>query len=350
METMVSEQKWLFSTKIDLSVFLGSAILSIILLAFNSSLDGETPDLIWISAILMIDVAHVWATGFRVYFDIDELKRRSFLYLFVPISGYIVGVALYSESALTFWKALALVAVFHFVRQQYGWIKLYRAKANETSEITKWIDIFAIYLATIYPLAFWMSNLPRNFEWFIQNDFIELPLIVERILFPIYVVSLSLYFAKSLYFYFAKGILTIGKDIVLVTTAFCWYLGIVYFNSDYAFTVTNVIIHGVPYFAITYFYAKSQRDNTNPIYRTLTSNIFVFLLTLWMLAYVEELFWNRGVWREKNWLFGESWNLENLKMYFVPLLALPQIVHYVLDGFIWRSDAKSKFKLVGSEL
>ncbi len=348
METVVSNQKWLFSSRIDLSVFLGSAILSIFLLTFNSKFDGETPDWLWISAILMIDVAHVWATSFRVYFDIDELKRRPFLYLFVPISGYIIGVALYSESALTFWKVLALIAVFHFVRQQYGWVKLYRAKANETSEVTKWIDIFAIYLATIYPLAFWMSNLPRNFEWFVQNDFVGLPRIIEQILFPIYVISLALYCAKSFYFYFAEGILTVGKDIVLVTTAICWYLGIVFFNSDYAFTVTNVIIHGVPYFAITYFYAKSRRETASPIYRTLASNVFVFLMTLWMLAYAEELFWNRGLWHEKNWMFGENWNIENMKMYFVPLLALPQIVHYVLDGFIWRRNTNSNFNLAKS--
>ncbi len=348
METVVSNQKWLFSPRIDLSVFLGSALLSIILLTFNSKFDGETPDWLWISAILMIDVAHVWATSFRVYFDIDELKRRPFLYLFVPISGYIIGVALYSESALTFWKVLALIAVFHFVRQQYGWIKLYRAKANETNEVTKWIDTFAIYLATIYPLMFWMSNLPRNFEWFVQNDFVGLPRIIEQILFPIYVASLGLYGAKSLYFYFVKGFLTVGKDIVLVTTAICWYLGIVYFNSDYAFTVTNVIIHGVPYFAITYFYAKSRRESASAVYRTLTSNVFVFFMTLWMLAYAEELFWHRGIWHERNSFFGDNWNLENVKMYFVPLLALPQIVHYVLDGFIWRRNTKSNFNLVDS--
>ena len=58
----------------------------------------------------------------------------------------------------------------------------------------------------------------------------------------------------SIYFH---GFLNIGKDIVVATTAICWYIGIVVFNSDYAFTVTNVIIHGVPYFALIYFYARS---------------------------------------------------------------------------------------------
>ena len=66
---------------------------------------------------------------------------------------------------------------------------------------------------------------------------------------------------------------------------------------------------------------------------------------LWAIAYVEELFWNRGVWHEKQWLFGADWELGWAKMYLVPLLAIPQITHYVLDGFIWRRKNNPDFRL-----
>ena len=226
---------WLFSQSIDLTVFLGSALLSLVLLAVGwrlGVLNGESPEWTWVSAVLLIDVAHVWSTSFRVYFDIEELKRRFWLYLFVPLFGYVIGVALYSEDELLFWKALAMVAVFHFVRQQYGWVALYRRKLNETAHWTWWIDAAAIYLATVYPLAFWMTRLPRNFEWFIQDDFVSLPAIVEAVLFPAYVLALTTYLAKSIYFYLTTGFLNLGKDIVVATTAICWYIGIVYFNTD----------------------------------------------------------------------------------------------------------------------
>ncbi|HMJ09458.1 MAG TPA: hypothetical protein VK468_10660 [Pyrinomonadaceae bacterium] len=354
IETTVDEGNsrsgWLFSREIDLSVFLGSAVLSLLLLAIGAQLgilNSESPDWTWVSAVLLIDVAHVWSTSFRVYFDKEELKRRLWLYVLVPVFGYAIGVALYSESALTFWKALATVAVFHFVRQQYGWVALYRRKLNETSDLTWWIDAAAIYLATIYPLAFWMTRLPRNFEWFVQNDFVPLPAAVETILFPLYVLALAAYAIKSVYQYFAFGFLNIGKDIVIATTVVCWYVGIVYFNSDYAFTVTNVIIHGVPYFALIYVYARTRRENTGRVYRTLSHNWLIFLATLWALAYVEELFWNRGVWHEKQWLFGGDWDWASFQMYLVPLLALPQLTHYVLDGFIWRRKSNSNFRLIG---
>ena len=333
------ENIWLFSRNIDLSVFLGSAVVSLLLLAVGwrlGVLDEASPDWTWVTAILLIDVAHVWSTSFRVYFDIKEYKRRFWLYTLVPVLGYAVGVTLYSEGELTFWRALTVIAVFHFVRQQYGWVALYRRKLGETAHWTWWIDASAVYLATVYPLAFWMTSLPRNFNWFVENDFVQLPVIVEDILFPIYVLALTLYFAKSIYLYLTSGFLNIGKDIVVATTAICWYVGIVFFNSDYAFTVTNVIIHGVPYFALIYAYTQLRRETSGLIFRGLTSHWIVFLATLWALAYIEELFWSRGVWHERTWLFGANWNLGEWKMWFVPLLAVPQLTHYILDGFIWR--------------
>lgn len=333
------EGRWLFSRIVDLSVFLGSAIASLLLLAMGwqlGILNDESPDWTWIPAVLLIDVAHVWSTSFRVYFDVEEFKRRAWLYTLVPGFGYAIGVALYSERALTFWKALAIVAVFHFVRQQYGWVALYRRRLGEKKDWTWWIDASAVYLATIYPLAFWMTNLPRNFEWFVKGDFYALPDLVDSVLFPIYLVALASYATKSIYQYCAHGFSNPGKDIVVATTAGCWYVGIVVFNSDYAFTVTNVIIHGVPYFALIWFYTKARRETTGRVYCTLSQNWLIFLATLWALAYIEELFWHRGVWHERNWIFGGNWNWEDWKMYLVPLLAVPQLTHYVLDGFIWR--------------
>lgn len=341
---------WLFSARIDLSVFLGSALVSLILLwigARAGALNDDSPDWAWIPAILLIDVAHVYATGFRVYFDREELKRRLWLYLLVPVIGYVVGVALYSEGDMLFWRMLAYLAVFHFVRQQYGWVALYRARLGERDKVGKWIDTAAIYLATVYPLIYWHANLPRHFWWFLPNDFAQLPGFVAQFVQPFYWLSLALYAAHSLYRRFIKGETNPGKDIVVLTTAVCWYAGIVAFNSDYAFTVTNVIIHGVPYLALVYWYARTRRAETkSKSYRLLARGPVMFLLTLWLLAYVEELFWHRGMWHERAWLFGGAWDVQAFKMWLVPLLALPQLTHYLLDGFIWRRKSNPNFRLI----
>ena len=330
---------WLFSPRADVCVFLGSALLSLLALWAGGRagvLEGDSPDWSWVPAVLLVDVAHVYATLFRVYLDGEELRRRLWLYALVPALTYALGVALYSEGEMLFWRVLAYLAVFHFVRQQYGWLALYRARRGERDRFGWWVDACAIYLATLYPLVHWHANQPRRFAWFLQNDFAALPLFFERALRPVYFAALALYAARSLRAWLVRGEGNPGKDIVVATTAVCWYVGIVAFNSDYAFTVTNVIIHGVPYMALVYWYARARRDRMGRAYRLLARGPVAFLLTLWLLAYAEELLWDRGVWHERAWLFGAAWDVSALKTWLVPALALPQAAHYVLDGFIWR--------------
>ena len=67
-----------------------------------------------------------------------------YAFVLVPVAAYAVGVALYSEGELNFWRVLAIVAVFHFVRQQYGWVALYRRKLGETERWTWWVDAAAV--------------------------------------------------------------------------------------------------------------------------------------------------------------------------------------------------------------
>ena len=340
---------WLFSAPVDLSVFLGSAVAALVALWIGAGLGvlhSDTPGWALVPAILLIDVAHVWATAFRVYFDPHELQRRPLVYMLVPVFGLAIGIALYSEGDEVFWRTLAYVAIFHFVRQQYGWVALYRARAGERDRLGRWIDTVTIYLATLYPLIYWHAHLPRRFSWFLASDFAAIPAVAEAVARPIYFASLIVYAVRSIYLWLIKRQTNPGKDIVVATTAVCWYVGIVGYNSDYAFTVTNVIIHGVPYLALVYWYARSRAEKATRAYRLLSHNPIVFLGLLWVLAYMEEMFWDRGVWHDRSWLFGARWDVGSFKLVLVPLLALPQLVHYVLDGFVWRRKSNPDFRLV----
>jgi hypothetical protein len=342
---------WLFSRRADLWTFVGSAAVAMGLLAIGwplGWLDGKSPEWTWIVAILLIDVAHVYATGFRVYFDRVELARRPWLYGLTPLASFAVGWAIYSESESLFWSGLAYLAVFHFVRQQYGWVALYRSRGKETDSLGKWIDTSAIYLSMLYPLVYWHSHLPREFWWFRQGDFIPVSFDLAERLFPVYVVSLGVYAARVLYRMARDGWVNPGKDAVVATTAICWYVGIVAFNSDFAFMVTNVIIHGIPYLVLVYWYrfrwvqtndSDHVRSDANPT----RSWWVLFLGIIWMLAYAEELLWDASLWHERPWLFGVWPGLDSWRGILVPLLVVPQVTHYVLDGFIWKRRTNAVF-------
>jgi uncharacterized membrane protein len=361
---------WLFSPTVDLAAFLGSAVVALGLLAVGAwlgVLHSDSPQWTWVTAVLLIDVAHVYATGFRVYADREDFKQRRWLYVLTPLLAFLIGWAIYSEGdagRMRFWRVLAYMAVFHFVRQQYGWVALYRAKSGETSLTGRWIDMAAIYLATIYPLVWWHSHMPRSFWWFLEEDFAQAPEIAASLLEPVYWAALLLYFGRSLYRGTKRGEWNPGKDIVVASTALCWHIGIITFNSDYAFTVTNVIIHGVPYFVLVYWYryrnangesnsaGKATADEMATPGRRWTRTfrrVAFFLGTLWLLAFLEELLWDRGIWHERGWLFGSEWLTEahksnQLQSVLVPLLAVPQITHYILDGFIWKRRSNPRFR------
>jgi hypothetical protein len=345
---------WIFSPRIDLAVFaLPAAIaLAVVALAPALELPRETPDAAWIALVLMVDVAHVWSTAFVTYLDPAELKRRPALYTIVPLAGYAIGVALYAAGGpALFWRVLAYLAVFHFVRQQYGWVALYRARAGERDRAGALLDGATIYAATLFPLIWWHAAPERAFAWFRPGDFATgLPALVATIAGAIYVALLAAYVVRAAVTAARGAPVSWGKHLVVATTAACWYTGIVLVDGDLAFTVTNVLIHGVPYAALVFVYGRAVAaadpiTAAGPGARLLARGALIFAATLWAIAYLEELLWDRAVWHDRPHLFGGDLGLDDAHTFLVPLLAVPQLTHYVLDGFLWRRTRNPRLAL-----
>lgn len=336
---------WLVSARWDVAVFGGSALLAFGLLLWGrlgGGLDGAVPAWAWIATVVFVDVAHVWATAYRVYLDPDEVRRRPALYLGIPVAAYAVGVVLYSVgSAGLFWRVLAYVAVLHFVRQQYGWVALYRRRLGVRSRLDRALDDAAVYSATLYPLLYWHSHLPREFEWFIAGDFIPgLPQGTADALLPVHLAITAAYVLRQFQLRATGRPVSAGKDLVMASTWLSWYVGIVVLNSDYAFTVTNVLVHGIPYLAFVWVWGRARfADAPGPLGRVFRPHAWpLYLAPLLLVAWLEEWGWDRLVWHERGGLFPGPALLpgpEALAL-FVPLLALPQATHYVLDAWIWR--------------
>ncbi|HSD86239.1 MAG TPA: hypothetical protein VLB44_01950, partial [Kofleriaceae bacterium] len=292
-------KRWLFSAPLDLAVFGGTAAIALVLVALAPSLgiSRDAPEWSWITGVLLVDVAHVWSTSFIVYLDPVEWRRRPMLYALTPVAMFVIGVALYAWGPEPFWRAIAYLAVFHFIRQQYGWVMLYRARNNERDQLGRWLDGATVYLATIYPLVWWHVHLTgRQFAWMKQGDFVGgLPVWVADVTGLIYAALLVLYVGRAILRIVRGQSTSWGKHLVVATTAACWYVGIVTTNSDFTFTITNVLIHGVPYMALVYVYARNAarereaRGGVNARLLVGVRGIVVFLSTLWLIAYVEEM-------------------------------------------------------------
>ena len=303
-------------------------------------------DASWVILILLIDVAHVYSTLYRTYFDPQSFDKQRFLLTAIPFIGFIVAALAYSISSQLFWRLLAYTAVFHFIRQQYGFMRVYSRKEKST-HFAKLVDKIIIYFATLYPILYWHLNGPRNFNWFVAHDFVYLQsdtvLSIATILYFVIVVT---YIIKEIIAWTKEKFINIPKLAIITGTLLSWYFGIVYFNGDMAFTLLNVVSHGIPYMALVWIYGQKNYTKPGKGNRFLQIvfsryGIVLFLGFIFLFAFIEEGLWDMAVWQEHKTIFGTtrlpsiSLN-EKLLAFIVPLLALPQITHYILDGFIWR--------------
>ncbi|MEM6994420.1 MAG: hypothetical protein AAF721_28150 [Myxococcota bacterium] len=299
---------------------------------------------LWIVGVLLVDVAHVYASLYRTYFDPVARQRHRARLIWAPILVAWFSFLLHLESPLLFWGALAYVAIFHFIKQHVGFAMLY-ARGGHESATDRRLVASAVWAGTLAPVVWWHSRLPRQFAWFAQGDLV--------VGLPTWVGPVALLATVPIWLAFAwrRGSLWRagrGNPMVVwltVVPAINWYLGIVVFNDDRIFTVTNVILHGVPYFALVWV-AGGRACVEQGLGRITKRGVPPALLValafyglLLALAVGEEALWDRLIWHERAVLFGDGGT--RLSPYataaITALLTVPQATHYLLDRWIWRA-------------
>lgn len=256
-------QVWLYSATADSIFILAPAFvvtLGAVIFASWFPASATASPLMWLMLVVGVDVAHVYSTLYRTYLDREESRRYHGLLFGVPIACWVGGVILYSAGSMAFWRVLAYLAVFHFVRQQYGFLRLYARRERQTV-FRRRVEGAAIYLATLYPLIYWHTH-ARHFSWFLEGDFFHLPFpLLERAAMAAYVLALGGYAAVNI------RCANWPKHLVLAGTALSWYTGIVVYDGDLIFTATNVVAHGVPYMALVWFHERKKSGRSGGFFR-----------------------------------------------------------------------------------
>lgn len=327
---------WLVSPAFDLGLMIGPGLLSAALVPALGAA-GVGP-LAWLALVVGVDVAHVYATLYRTWLDPAARAARGRLLVAVPVAVAAACAALHTASAALFWTAMAYLAVFHFVRQQVGVASLYRLREGlSTRTADARIERAALYAVTLFPVIWWHVHLPRPFQWFVEGDFLTgMP---RAALWPAGLATaaiLTAHVAARL----RSGRWSPGRDLWLLTTAAVWGGGVILARGDLAFTASNVLMHGVPYLALVAWtagrqWARTGRGAIAPVwFRPAAAPLY--LAPLLGLALLEEGLWDALAWHDNAWLFG-GWDAPAWAAALaVPLLSVPQVTHYVLDGFIWK--------------
>jgi hypothetical protein len=353
MALQATPQPWVKSAGIDLVFLLAPgpvAALAALWLIASGNGELDVSPLPWLLLVVCIDVAHVYSTLYRTYFDREERGRLSAWLVGVPLGTWVLGVLLYSASAAAFWSVLAYAAVFHFVRQQYGFLMLYARDERTLPSWCRRVDQAAIYGATLFPLLYWHTHLPRAFSWLIDGDFLALPAAWWSALAPLYALLALAYLGKEAWLATQGRRFNVPRNALVGGTFLSWFVGIVLAQGDLVFTLTNVVAHGVPYMALTCIYGARREAQLRSVRRWFArARLPLAIGLLVALGFLEEGVWDGLVWREHLALFPGFARLPaidapRLLTLLVPLLSVPQMTHYVLDGVIWRLRAHPEWR------
>ncbi len=356
-----TKKAWLFGKPIDLMVLYLPVWLVWLVCFFlpESTLHADVPLWVWVVVVVGIDVSHVWTTIFRTYLDKEEFRQHRKLLITSPILVFVTVFAIASYSQMLFWSVLAYLALYHFIKQQYGFLRIYKAKhGNFKRQVFK--DEWVIYLSMLYPVVYWHLSPQRNFEWFVEGDFFLFNQLIPQDVFgQITTVGNIMYWLIMIGWMVQEIIndranIPFGKILWTMTTAGNWYIGIVYFNSDLAFTLTNVVAHGLPYMALVFFYVERKKHIKGKIsalrWKPLARHVVVMLAIVMVLAFGEEYLWDMWLYRDNEAFFGsfmpltrEALNNPWVQAAGIALLTIPQATHYVLDGFIWKGNHKNPY-------
>ncbi|EMO28426.1 hypothetical protein LEP1GSC170_5443 [Leptospira interrogans serovar Bataviae str. HAI135] len=120
---------------------------------------------------------------------------------------------------------MAYVAVFHFIRQQFGFLALYRKKTS-SAQVPFLFDKITIYLMGCIPILYWhLTDQKREFSWFMEGDFLiyPIPALANSILW-LQQIWLCFYILVHVYYFVKYRSLPLGKILLVLNTWIVWFL------------------------------------------------------------------------------------------------------------------------------
>lgn len=338
-------RRWLVSARWDLLVFVTPVLIAVLFSIYWSEYSDTDRTPIWAFLLLIIafDVSHVWASAYRTYFDTHEIRRRPLLYLGILPPCFIFSLLVHYYDPIIFWTIIAYIALWHFVRQPYGFVAMYRLLRKEGNKIDQWLDQLSIYVAALGPILAWHASPERQFDWFGHNEqfILRIPEEYKLLIATIYFGFALVYLVRQIYLILFTRAFNLGKQVIIGLTWVTWALGIAISDPLISAAFIN-LFHGIPFLAITWLYGhnKYQKGLLGSIFKT--KNLQWFFLIVFIPAFLEEGLWDSIFWGQYSSIFPSLLipnNNEFLLSFLCALLIMPQLVHYILDAFIWKMNS-----------
>lgn len=353
--------RWIVNRPVDLALLAVPTVFTILALCLPIPTEDAVSPLAFLFLIVAFDVAHVWSTLYLTYANpAVVMRRRLLMALPIPLTIWF-SYRLHLHDPKLFWTLIAYVAIHHFVSQQWGFIALYKFRHQERDPIDKSLDKLALWTGALGPVAYW-HTLDVEFDWFGHGEqFLHiLPASLRGDILMFMGAVGAIYVARQIT-HARAGRFNWGKNLWMLAAWASWGLAVYRLDHPLVSLACVNLLHGIPFLALVWVrlhrYWKTESDpevrgrsrfvaflsgtgSARPSSRWGWIGLAaLFYLPLLVLGVVEEGAWERYVWGVRLDLAWEP-NKEQLS-FVVALLATPQIVHYILDGWLWKMDGSN---------
>lgn len=360
MQHPAGKALWVVSPAADLCCFAGPLVVAgfVALATMGMVPSDEVPMRWWFPLGTCVDVAHVYGTLYRTILDSEASARNWMLYLLAGPGLFGITLMINLIVGLKWgWTLLAYYAMFHFAKQPFGILCLYKARFGERGASNHKWDYWTCMAGAAIPILLMHADHSRDsLRWFYAGEqfLFRLPEVAKYPLYVVYVLVPAGWLVRLCVYRFKDGTpFNLGKLFIMGAQYLTWFMG----TSDHHLTslAFHNLFHGVSSMLLVYV-ATRRRLNTwyeerpstmtfrDKVNQALVSSPWIYVGFTIVLAVAEEAAWdllvNREVLPEERYKglpeFGAA-----QKAVFTSALMWPQLSHYFLDGFIWKMTAQN---------
>lgn len=353
MTVKAKEQPWFHSWYGDiLGLHLVPLVFSFLAIMHWPPFSSGQPVLKYLlGLIIIIDWGHIFAQWPRIFSNPLESSRNKIGYIVLYLCS--IGIlAIYLHYGHQPYVDLVLIyfVIFHFIKQQFGLIKIYSKTDGPKTKIQNRLENLFIYLSMVVPLIYWHIDFPlKDFYWiqyFFKSDYFT----------NLFQVTLALYvlsFAAFVYFEFMRTkqnrFFNVPKNMAILATAMGWGIVSIAIDAPQLVFFTVVLTHDLSYTFLVWITARRdkvlQHGKVAWVSWFSVPGLLAFMIVLvamsqLVLLIFSEMAKNVNI---NHFIFGTLFNHEPFEERWIRSLGWAiffgtQAHHYFIDRFLWKKE------------
>ncbi len=250
--------RWIISSRVDLSLVIGSSLAGYLYLALYVLLH-VTPSYLWWFWSVGFDGTHIFAMAARTFFDREARSRNRALFFGSLAFFFSLGPAL----VLIGWMPLlvAIVAIwayYHVIRQHYGFMVLYKVKNRDLRPIDNFLDRFFLGVMLVFPPfhRFFIHH-PEELGAPKHVALATAAPAVEPLLWAVVATTLAVWIGRQM-IRWRQGVPADIPKLLLFAGVFPLHWITFAYLGWQAAVPTVTIVHNLQYHALIWFYSRNR--------------------------------------------------------------------------------------------